>query len=770
MNRKPRAGKPQPTGDETPAAKATARRQPQEVTETERNSTEGKRFVKQPRNLNAEQFAAPTDGMAHTGFNAEGDAFGRFLQFLKKRGWIVLTGLALGLAIALVVNVTSQRLYTAVARVEIVPDQSAEFRVSTLQGIGGDMDDAEKLDTETEILKSRSMALRVVQVLNLNNNPDFMPSKNWKPAHLSDPAVREQFISSMQGRVNVLRRGHTSILDISVLSTKPELSAMIANTLVDSYIERTFQDNFTATARISGWLNSQLDNLKTNLQKSQNQMLDYQRDLGLVGVDPKDSVVVATLEEMNKQLADAEINRVLKEAQVRALKSAQPDVLDAAAAQDPALQLVRQQLTQLQSQYTSMAQTYGPAYPPLKALKAQIDQSERSKAQLEATARARADKELEVATANEKMLRDRLAEQEQKVYGNGEKGIQLEFARSAYEADRLLYDGLQQRLQEAGIMAGLHSTSIHIIDSADPPRGPSTPRTRLNLAIGLSAGFMIGLVLALLLEAMDTNLKTISDVERTLQLPLLAAIPQVDTENLLPAKFKEFAVAKGSSSWSRIAEALRGMRTSILLSSPGAPPKVLMITSTRPAEGKSSVATLMAITFALNGSKVLLIDSDLRRPSVHLRFRIGKGLGLSSVLSGKTAYKDAIMEWQDLPNLHIMTSGPVPPLPSELLGSQQMEDLIERLRPEYDFVLIDTPPVLAVTDATILARLTDAAILIIRYGAAQRQVVQRCIDMLDRSGAHLLGVAVNAVDFNAPEYSEYYGRKYYEYYGERTEG
>jgi capsular exopolysaccharide synthesis family protein len=192
-----------------------------------------------------------------------------------------------------------------------------------------------------------------------------------------------------------------------------------------------------------------------------------------------------------------------------------------------------------------------------------------------------------------------------------------------------------------------------------------------------------------------------------------------------------------------------------------------MITSTRPAEGKSSVATLTAITFALNGSRVLLIDADLRRPAVHLRFRMGKGLGLSSVLSGKATPREAIIEWPDLPSLHIMTSGPVPPLPSELLGSRQMEELVADLRDQYDFVIIDTPPVLAVTDASILGRLTDAAILIIRYGAAQRQVVQRSVDLLDRSGAHLLGVAVNAVDFKAPEYSEYYGGKYYEYYGER---
>jgi capsular exopolysaccharide synthesis family protein len=283
----------------------------------------------------------------------------------------------------------------------------------------------------------------------------------------------------------------------------------------------------------------------------------------------------------------------------------------------------------------------------------------------------------------------------------------------------------------------------------------------------MGIGFILGCAIALLLEALDTTLKTVTDIEQTLHLPLLAAIPDVDAEHLVPSKFKEHAMTPGASSWSKVAEALRGMRTSILLSSPGAPPKVIMIASTRPSEGKSSVAGLTAITFALNGSRILLIDSDLRRPALHLRFRTGKGLGLSSVLSGKCSLKEAVVEWPDLPNVHILPSGPVPPLPSELLSSKQMENLLAEARAQYDFVFLDTPPVLAVTDASVLGRLADAAVLIIRYGTAQKQVVRRCIDLLERSGTHLLGVAVNVVDFSSPEYEEYYGRKYYEYYAER---
>ena len=541
----------------------------------------------------------------------------------------------------------------------------------------------------------------------------------------------------------------------------------MVNTLIDNYIEASFRDNYTDTAKVSEWLNPQLNGLKENLEKSQAQMINYQKDLGIFGVDPKDNVVIASLEELNKQLADAKVDRMVKEARLRAIQSASPEVIDAAAAQDPAIQSSKQQLAQLKTQYAAMAQTYGSAYLPLKTLKAQIDQIEHALILAENAEIARAQKEFDVAKTNEDMLNNSLSGEEQKAFANGEKGVKLEFVRSQYEANRLLYDGLQQRLQEAGIMAGLHTTSIHIVDNADIPVGPSHPRKSINLVMGAGLGLVVGFVLALVFESLDTNLKTMTDIERTLGLPLLAAIPAVDPNDLVPSKFKEFALSKGASGWSKIAESLRGMRTSIMLSSAGEPPRVLMITSTRPAEGKSSVATLTAITFALNGSRVLLIDADLRRPAVHLRFRMGKGLGLSSVLSGKATPREAIVDWPDLPSLHNITAGPIPPLPSELLGSRQMEELIADLRDQYDFVIIDTPPVLAVTDASIVGRMTDATVLIIRYGAAQRQVVQRSVDLLDRSGVHLLGVAVNAVDFQAPEYSEYYGRKYYEYYGER---
>jgi len=708
------------------------------------------------------------DDSVSTSLTPEIEVIPALAQFFRKRSWILGLFVLAGILVAILVNHFSPKRYTAMATIEVESqDVTSQFRIEQ-QGVGADIDTSEKLGTEIEILRSRSLALETVKVLHLESNPDFVPLVNGRPWDMSKPDVRETLAAAFHAAIDVSRRGHTDIIQVFAISTNPQLASLIANTLVDRYIEHSFRENYAATAKISSWLDERLNGLKANLERSQAHILDLQKDIGVYGIDQSHSVVAANLEELNKQYADAQVDRLLKESRLQEISSSSPDVIDAALGSgDPAIVASKQKLEQLNDEYASLAQTYGPAYPRVKALKSQISQLQRNLEQEEKAQIARSQKEFEAARNNEEKLLGALNKQEENAYAKGEKAVEYELARREYETNRLLYDGLQQRLEEASIMSGLHSTAIHTLDNADIPTGPSHPRTRFNTAVGMGTGFLLGLAIALLLEVMDTNLKTMNEIEQGLQLPVLAAIPDVDAEHLLPARFREQAMIPGSSSWSKIGEALRGMRTSMMLSSPGAPPHVTMISSARPAEGKTAIAALMAITFALNGSRVLLIDADLRRPGIHLRYRMGKGLGLSSVLSGKALFSEAVVQWPDLTNLHILPSGPVPPLPSELLGSRQMEELISEARTEYDVLILDTPPVLAVTDASILGRLVDAAILIVRYGTAQRDVVRRSIDLLERSGTHLLGVAVNAVDYTAPEYSEYYGRKYYEYHGER---
>ena len=540
---------------------------------------------------NSDFVAEPT---ALSGAVLDEDPFGFSIRFLKKRGWIIVVAAALGFLGAVVANYILPKLYTAQASIEIqAEDKSSQFRLEQVQDLGGLADTSERLDTEIEILRSRNLALETIQALHLESNPDFLPLQNGRPWDMTRPDIRHILISVFLGDISVSRLGHTSILRILVTSKRPELASLIANTLIDRYIEHSFRENYSSTEKVSGWLNSKLSNLKDNLEKSQARILELQKDMGVYGMDQSHSVIAANLEELNKQYADAQVDRLLKESRLQQIESSSPDVIDASLATlDPGLQASKQRLLQLQTDYNSLAQTYGPAYPRVKTLKAEIDQLQKALRDQETAEVSRFQKELDAARGNEGKLRDALDKQEQEAFGMSEKSMQYELAHRDYETNRLLYDGLQQRLEEAGIISSLHSTAIHVVDSADTPVSPSHPRTNLNKAIGLGGGLFFGICLAIVLEVMDTNLKTMTDIEQGLQLPLIAAIPAVDPDHLLPGKFREFAVSRGVSSWSKMAEALRGMRTSILLSSPGSPPKVIMVASTRPGEGKSSVAAL----------------------------------------------------------------------------------------------------------------------------------------------------------------------------------
>ena len=699
----------------------------------------------------------------------------RLVQLVKKRGWIVLVAGAIGLALAIAANMVMTRKYTAKAKIEVTGDISSEFRVEQIaSSVGGGDLNAQKIDSEIEIMRNRTLALETIRSLHLDKDKDFIKERD-RPWDLSSPADRALLIDVFLSNLKVSRLAQTDLVEIYVTTPRAELSSLIANTLVDNYINYKVKESFGSTHKVSTWLNGQLDSLKSNLQSSQERMVSFEKDLGIVGIGQQEqSVDVEHLADLNRVLVDAQADRMLKESAYRALLSSSTGVVDALSPQALTLQHSKDSLAQLKAQLASLTQIYGSAYPQVQQLKSQIESLQKEITTEEASQLEKAQKAFDAAQANEGELRKTLEQDEQNAYQKSSKLIQYELARQEYTANRELYDGIQERLQEAGILAGLHSTSVHIVEDADTPVFPSQPKKMLNLAGGLAGGLLLGGILALLLEAMDTNLRTIEDVESALNLPLLAVLPKVEGTEILAANFIKQALSGQGGSWSKIGEALRGLRTSILLSTAGAPPQVLMISSTRPAEGKTSVAILEAIIFALNASRVLLIDADLRRPAVHLRVKgeyidshSSHNVGLSSVLSGKATLKEAVQEWPDLPNLHLLLAGPLPPLPSELLGSKQMEDLLAELRTQYDFIIIDTPPVLTVTDASVLCRLADATVLVVRYGEARRQVIARSIELLQRSGANLLGVALNMVDFGAPEYSEYYGRQYYNYYGPR---
>lgn len=680
--------------------------------------------------------------------------------------WLVLAAAVLGTGCGMLKNFRSPKEYRASASIEITTDTADQFRLGTSSYDDGGYIDVTRLDTEVAVLKSSTLALQTIKSLHLNSNKDFLPPGSAQSWDLSNSRQRHALIGMFAAGLSAERSGHTNILGLSCTARNPQLAANICNTLIDNYVQHNFSDNYAATQEVAGWLQKQLGDLKNRLEASQERMLNVQRDIGLVGIDQTQSIMLSRLVDLSHDVTGAESSRLVAQAKLITLQSASPDVLPTLSGDTILLNLAQRQ-NDLQAQYASMSQKYGAQSQQMLQLKAEMNQVSKSIKAEQENVVDRAQQELKAATENENSLRNRLSQETNAAYQGNSKAVEYTLARREYEANRTLYDGLQQRLQEAGIIAGLHSTDIRRIDPADAPDFPSSPRKSLNLAAGFAGGLGIGLILALLLEAFDTNVKSIADIEDRLGLPMLGVVPQVDAKQLSPETFISDATSSLPGAWSRLAESYRSLRTTIMLSRAGTPPQVILISSAKPSEGKTSISTLESVIFALNGSRVLLIDSDLRRPSVHLKFRIANKVGLTSVLTGKASLAEAIVTIPAIPSLKILPAGPIAPMPAELLGSLQMQQLIEEVRPSYDFILIDTPPVLTVTDAAVLVSLSDGVVLVLRYGQSSRNVVARASEILLRSGAHLLGVVLNQVDLQSAEYAEYYGRAYNDYYQSR---
>jgi polysaccharide biosynthesis transport protein len=701
------------------------------------------------------------------GFN-DGKTLQHFLLIAKKYVWLVLVCALLGIGVGYLENRTSPNEYRAIANIEITQDTADQFRVDTTASYDGGYIDVTKLDTEIAILKSSTLAMKTIQSLRLDQNKDFLPLGSKYVWDLPKIGDRHALVGIFESGLAAERYGHTNILNLSFTARNPELAAVICNTLIDNYVQHNFAENYAATQEVSAWLEQQLGDLKRRLQLSQAHMLSVQRDIGLVGIDQTQSIVLSRLVDISHDVTQAESQRLVAQARLITLESAPPDVL-ATLSGDAVLMGLKERLTSLQAEYANLSAKYGAKNPRLLEIRSEMEEVERGMKAEQGTVLARAQQEVNAAKQNQDALQRRLDQEKSTAYMGNSKAVEYSLARREYEANRSLYDGLQQRLQEAGIIAGLHSTNIRRIDPADAPDFPSSPRKSVNLTLGLLGGLSFGLALSFVIGALDTNIKTIYDIEERLGLPMLGVVPQVDTKLLSPETFVRDATSTLPGAWSRLAEAYRSVRTTILLSRAGTPPQVILISSAKPSEGKTSISTLEAIVFALNGSRVLLIDSDLRRPSVHLRFKISNKIGLTSVLTGKSTLQEAVTSIPAVPSLHLLPAGPIAPMPAELLGSLQMQRLVEGLRANYDFILIDTPPVLTVTDAAVLVSISDGVVLVLRYGQASRNVVARASEILLRSGAHLLGVVLNAVDLQSSDYAEYYGRAYNDYYASRVE-
>ena len=703
--------------------------------------------------------------------NSSDSSLSESLIVIRKRRWVLIVALLIGLAIGLYKSFTQVKVFDAAAKIEVRSGASQEYKVDPTQVFNQDSS-SNKMAAEVVILQSDSILFNVAREMNLCNNPDFLGTKGPVPyKSLDNLEVREATLRQLHSNLKIQLVPKTDIIRLGYSSLNARLSADIVNRLVADYIQRSYETRYLSTQRVSQWLSGQLDDLKRQVETSQEQMIDLQRRLGMLGFDPSKNQNATTLEDLSVAVAQARIARILAEARYREMSSMDPNKIEDSI--DPARAAAPQVLTQLRTQIAiaratlaDLEATLGPNHPQVKAQRAQLESLQKEEDAEQTRLLAQAKENFVIAKASEGSILDSLDAQKKASYQMRDDLVEYTLRQREFESNRTLYEGLLQRLRTAGVEAGLESLEIDIVDSAVPAAEPTLKAKTTIILTALIISGLIGTILAFVMESLDTGLKSIADIESLTQLPSLAIVPKVKrSETPSGLSVAQQNLAALSSPKSQFSESIRSLRTSILLSTADQPPKYILFTSATPSEGKTTISSNTACILAQGGTRVLLIDADLRRPAVHPRFGLSGRIGLSTLLTGGSTLEETVQRVPEMPSLDIIASGPVPPFPAELLGSDAMRSMLANAATIYDYIVIDSPPILSVTDGVILARDADAVVLVVRHGKSSKHVVRRARDLLLRAGASITGIVLNAVDITAPEYQGYYGQSGYHYAG-----
>ena len=685
------------------------------------------------------------------------------LMTLRKRKRLLSVFVLLGLIYGIYRAEMQPRIYGAFGRIQVRSGSSNEYRVNAVPGLNSDS--TQRLLTEVAILQSDSLMLTVAREMDLANNPEFLggPAPNPR-ALIDDPLVRQRTIHQLLGNLKIEQVQKTEIIRISYQSLNAKLAADIVNKVIAAYIQRSYETRFSSSQRVSNWLSGQLDDLKQQVQASQEQMLDVQKRLGILGFDPNHSQISASLDQLSLASNTARIERIVAESQYRMLSGMDPNTIEGSLNTSPnaaptQLNILRGQLATARAAFAQMESDLGPNHPQAKAQKAQIEELA-TEINAEQQRLVIQSKQLYLAAENsEKQTTAALEAEKANAYKLRDDLVEYTIRQREFESNRNLYEGLLQKLRTAGVEAGLESLEIDVVDPAMVPATPTLKRKSTVVLTYLFISLVAGIMLSFLLESLDTGLRSVAEVESIIELPSLAIIPrfrrsvaEVPGQSVTARNIISLAQPK-----SQFAEAFRSLRTALLLSSAGHPPKYILLTSATPSEGKTTASTNLATILAQGEARVLLIDADLRRPTVHQRFGLSSRTGLSTLLTGAITLEEAVQKVQEVPNLDVLVSGPMPPFPTEMLSSETMRQLLDHAGEIYTHVIIDSPPVLSVTDAVVLAREADAVVLVIRHGKSSKHVVRRARDLLLRSGAPVTGILLNAVDVSSPDYYGYYG-------------
>lgn len=741
-----------------------------------------------------------------------------YWKAVRKRLWLIGGLAVLVTTLTTIALLRRHNVYEATARVQVdleTPNSLVSSKNNSVV-VSNQVNDPAYFNTQLQILAGPGLLRRAVKALDLEHNSAFIAKMNrrplWKnlerivgldgnspnaagqPANEvpvaaakgneeSEEAERlSPFVNTLQRDLKIepvketrLQTKETRLIEISYTCGDPHLAARIVNTIADTFAAANLEKK-TRTGTSSGnFLDKRIAELQTQIRDGEQKLISYGNSNQILSLDPTQNTVVDRLVGLNKQLLEAENERKLGEASYHA---AQAPGAAAALAQENARNIddAEQKLTELQQKRAQLLVDSTEEWPEVKELDQQIgilqhkidDMKNRAASVVVTNLKTR----YEQALTRETALRASFNQQRGETLTQNEAAINYHIIQQEIETNKNLLDGLLQRARENDVAVAGTPNNVNVADYAITPRQPVGPQRLLGVTLALLISIVFGICLAIFLEYLDNTVRSTNDVERMLGLPALATIPNVGgfAQRRFIPRFGGKAIKEGAlerpellinnEARATIAEAYKQLRTSILLSTAGRAPRTLLVTSARPGEGKTTTAVNTAVSLAQTGARVLLIDADLRRPMVNKIFNMSNVAGLSTALAREVYEEDilALIEFQTESGLHLLSSGPIPPNPAELLGSSQMKQMLQMLAQRFDHIVIDSPPITNVTDGVWLASLVDGVILVVHGGQSTREFVRRTRQILRGVGARIFGVVLNNVKQHD---DDYYYRDYY---------
>ena len=717
-----------------------------------------------------------------------------YLRVLSKRRWTVFSLFMLVVLTVSVHTFTTTPIFQASTRIVIEKENPNLMSIQEVMAV--DATGSDYYQTQYKIIESRAVARDVIRKLDLQSSPEFFPppkddivstTKAWfkesiawwtewtvsllKTGPESGDENTEKtdsaLVSSFINRVSIEPIRNSRLVDVRVDATDAGLAAKMANELVRAYIDQNLETKLNAAKDAVLWLSERIDDERSKVEIAENALLRYKEQHGIITDFSSDAeqITAQKLAQLNQQVVEAEAKRVEAETRYRQALSVEksPDMLDSipeVLANDLVREIKKMEVN-LYTRMSELSKKYGRQHPKMLAIDSELKDLKKRKATEVKRVINSLRNNYKIALAREETLKKALAAQKQDSLQMNQKAVQYGVLRRQAESARNMYELLVKRFKETSLTEEMKTGNIRVVDRAEVPENPVKPKKKLNVLLAMVVGLTLGIGLAFFLEYMDNTIKMPEEVKNYLGIPYLGMVPAMETkasQNGIPGDLVTLHSPKSTAS-----ESFRGIRTGILFSSADEAPQVILVTSAGPAEGKTICAANLAITMANAGSRVALIDCDMRRPRMHKVFDVDRENGISSIMVGAADFKSCMVD-SGVDNLDLIPCGPIPPNPSEILGSKRMVALTDALRKRYTRIIIDSPPLTAVTDPVILSQVVDGTLLVVRAGETPRQVIQNGVAQVRTARGQILGAVLNGVSARRDSY--YYYQYYYYYYGE----